>query len=121
MRPDHYNVAVARPLEKSEKRVRAKKQRESHTAVTVGEKLLYLFSVIVCVILALLVLSKYARVNELNVALEETKTAVEEAHKVNFKLETEKKRLEDVERIRKFAESNGMELTAPKYLPSIRP
>ncbi|MFC7442321.1 cell division protein FtsL [Laceyella putida] len=121
MRRDQYNVAVARPLEKPYTRVRDKKQREPRTAVTVGEKLLYLFSVVVCVALALVVLSKYAKVNELNVALEEAKTAVEEAHKVNFKLEAEKKKLEDVERIRKFAESNGLELTAPKYLPSIRP
>ncbi|PRZ16987.1 cell division protein FtsL [Laceyella sediminis] len=121
MRRDQYNVAVARPFEKPYTKVRDKKQKAPRTTVTMGEKLLYLSSVIVCVALALVVLSKYAKVNELNVALQETNAAIEEAHKVNFKLETEKKKLADVERIRKFAESNGLELTTPKYLPSIRP
>lgn len=120
MRENRSNVAVARPLTDSTAAVK-KKKKPLLKGLPIGEKLLYLFSILVCVTLALTVISGYAKITELNVAIQKTENEIKQAQKVNLKLETEKKKLGSVERIREFAESKGLELNAPKVLPSIQP
>ncbi|MGA8943202.1 MAG: cell division protein FtsL [Thermoactinomyces sp.] len=120
MREDRFNAAVARPLDKPYTR-KKKKRLAPLKALPTGEKLLYLFTVIVCVAMAVIVLSRFAKVTELNVAIQNTEQEIKKAEKEIQQLETESSQLRSVERIRKFAEQKGLELTAPKYLPSIRP
>lgn len=120
MREDRFNTAVARPLDKPYTKKR-KKRLAPLKALPTGEKLLYLFTVIVCVALAVIVLSRFAKVSELNVAIQNTELEIQKVEKNIQKLEIESNKLKSVERIRKFAEQKGLELTAPKYLPSILP
>ena len=54
-------------------------------------------------------------------AIQNTELEIEKVEKENLQLETEANKLRSVERIRKFAEQKGLELTAPKYLPSTSP
>lgn len=86
-----------------------------------AEKLLYLVSVILCVFLASIILTRYAKVIELNVMIRETETRIEKTKEVNLQLESEKEKLGSVERIRKFAEENGLQQKSTKMIPSIRP
>jgi cell division protein FtsL len=123
MKEDRWNVAVARPLTPAaqERKKRESKQQPLLKGLPVGEKLLYLSSVVVCVTLITTVISQYARATELSVHIQKTEQQIEKAQKVNLQLETEKKNLESAERIRQFAESKGLELKTPKILPSIQP
>ena len=86
-----------------------------------AEKLLYLVSVILCVFLASIIVTRYAKVIELNAMIRETEAKVEKTKEVNLQLESEKEKLESVERIRKFAEENGLQHKFTKVIPSIRP
>ncbi len=86
-----------------------------------AEKLLYLVSVILCVFLASIIVTRYAKVIELNAMIRETEAKVEKTKEVNLQLESEKEKLESVERIRKFAEENGLQPNSTKVIPSIRP
>ena len=119
MRENQGNVALAVPVRRKQEPVRATKHLKTY--LTVGEKLLYLFSVVICVLLALVVLSKYARVAELNVSIHHVAQQVDQTKKVNLQLESEKKKLGSVERVRKFAENQGLQLKGSKTLPPIRP
>ncbi|MCS1350617.1 cell division protein FtsL [Mechercharimyces sp. CAU 1602] len=84
-----------------------------------GEKVLYLFSVLVCVALALTVLSRHATVNEWNVKIHKKQQQVEEAQQLNQDLVTDKKELTRIERIQQFARTQGMiETDDMKRLPS---
>lgn len=86
-----------------------------------AEKLLYLVSVILCVFLASIILTRYAKVMELNAMIRETETKLEKTREVNLQLESEKEKLKSVERIRQFAEENGLQQKSTKMIPSIRP
>lgn len=121
MRENRWNEAVARPLDFGSE-VQKKRQKLSPLkTLPVSEKLIYLFSVVLCVCLALIVLSRYAKVTELSVAIQKTQIQIEEREKQQLQLKMEKNKLQSVERIRKFAESQGLELSSPKLLPSVRP
>jgi cell division protein FtsL len=121
MREDRFHAATARPLERPYTETNKKRAKSPSKALPVGEKMLYLFSVIVCVALAVSVLSRYAKATELNVAIRNTELEISKTQKENLQLESEIRKLRSVERIQQFAESKGLQLTAPKYLPSIRP
>jgi cell division protein FtsL len=121
MRADRFHGSAAKQLHKPYRGERKQKKPTPFKAFPTGERLLYLFSVILCVALAVLVLSRYAKVSELNVAIQNTELEIEKVEKENLQLETEANKLRSVERIRKFAEQKGLELTAPKYLPSTSP
>ncbi|SFJ04841.1 cell division protein FtsL [Thermoflavimicrobium dichotomicum] len=124
MRENRGNVAVALPYRQGSTATKPKQNRRPHFQViglTTGEKVLYLLSVVVCVALALAVLSQYAEVTELNASINQTETEIRKAKEVNLQLDTEKKKLENTERIRDFAEKNGLYLDTVKSIPSIQP
>lgn len=83
-------------------------KRQPQVGFPAGEKLLYLASLILCVALASGVLSQYAKAAEVNLKLQQVErqaAAVEEendAHRERIHA------LKSGERIRQFAEENGM-------------
>ncbi|MBA4494254.1 cell division protein FtsL [Paenactinomyces guangxiensis] len=122
MREARGNVAVARSLSAPASAVRPKREKKPLLkGFTVGEKLLYLFSIFICVALAIAVISRYVAITELNVAVHKTEKKIEETKKVNENLRTKKEELGSTERISKFAESKGLKLKPPKVLPSVQP
>lgn len=122
MRKIQGNVALVFPVDKSkELEQKGKHPRLLSKGLPMGEKLLYLFSVILCVVLASIILTRYAKVTELNMAIREAEVKIETAKQVNLQLESEKEKLGNVERIRKYAEEQGFELKSSKQLPVIRP
>lgn len=111
MRENQGSAAVA--LDYQVAAEEKKKKNLIRQGISASEKLLYLLSVVVCVALASLVLSLYARVTETNVQIQKQKREVERLQEVNRQLETEQRELSRGERIRKFAEERGM---VPKVL-----
>ncbi|WP_044642468.1 cell division protein FtsL [Risungbinella massiliensis] len=118
MREQRGNVAVAmKPMEQDNSQVSPKRRiRPLLKGLTAREKLLYLSSVVVCVGLAIGVISQYAKVTELSVSIQNTENEIQQIKEVNLQLETEKKRLGSVERIRQFAKENGL-----TFIPNIAP
>lgn len=121
MREHSWNTAVARQLPSPiiEQDVFRKKQSQGlPKGVPIGEKVLYLLSVIICVSLALVVIAKHARVTELNLSIRNIETQIHDTNKLNLQLEAQKEQRSSIEAIRNFAEEKGLELSLPKILPS---
>lgn len=123
MREEQGNVALVFPMGKSKEWGQPSKRprRFLSKGLPLGEKLLYLASVMLCVFLASIILTRYAKVTELNVLIRDTEMKIEKTKEVNLQLESEKEKLGSVERIRKFAEDHGLELKSTKMIPSIGP
>ena len=123
MRENQGNVALVFPSRKSRdwKPINRNPRRILKKGLPMAEKLLYLVSVILCVFMASIILTRYAKVIELNAMIRETETKIEKTKEVNLQLESEKERLKSIERIRKFAEENGLKQKSTKIIPSIGP
>ena len=101
--------SAARAVAFEEAAVKKKKRRLLQAkGLPASEKLLYLFSVVVCVALAALVISQYAEVTELNVEIQKVEEEAKKIMEINRQLEAEKNMLSSGERIRQFAETRGM-------------
>lgn len=117
MRKERGNVAVAIQYPKTTTGTRKKRKvRQRIKRLPASEKILYLCSIIICVALAVVVVSRYAVVAELNVAIEKQSEAIQQTKEVNLQLESDIKELSSIERIREFAKEHGL-----KLIPSIRP
>jgi cell division protein FtsL len=122
MRENRWNTATARTIIDSGAKPRARERKAPLLkGLPVGEKLLYLASVVVGVALLSSVLAQYARVTELGVAIRQTEKAIEKTRRTQLQLESERMKLTSPEKIREFAESHGLELTDPKFIPKLRP
>ncbi|MFC4076539.1 cell division protein FtsL [Salinithrix halophila] len=108
MREYRGNTSVAYQLESQPKVAAQRESRPLRRGLPAGEKILYLFSVIICVALASLVLSRYAAVAELNVKLQKVEQETVQLQDTNQQLESEQKELKSGERIRRYAEDKGM-------------
>lgn len=118
MRQERGNVAVARPLTPTSTQVKTKKQ-PLIKGLTVQEKLLYIGSIIMCVSLTVLVVSRFAETTELNLAIQQTEKEIQQAKEVNLQMETEKNKLQSEVRIRQFAEQQGLQLIDSKKIPAV--
>jgi cell division protein FtsL len=77
-------------------------------SLPVQEKLLYLFTVLICVVVAGVIIFRYAQIYDMNLQITQLN---KEYQTINVELEEMKKQVEmlnDPERIRKLAESQGM-------------
>ncbi|TCP70434.1 cell division protein FtsL [Baia soyae] len=119
MRQERGNVAVARPLTptSTSTQVKAKKQ-PLIKGLTVPEKLLYIGSVIICVALTVLVVSRYAETAELNLAIQKADKEIQQVKEANLQLEAEKNKLQSDARIRQYAEQNGLQIIESKKISS---
>ncbi|WP_124727715.1 hypothetical protein [Staphylospora marina] len=120
MRENRWNTATAMKITRPEPK-RNVKRKPLFKGLPVGEKLLYLSSVIIGVAMLSSVLSQHARVTELAVEIRQLDKQIEETERAKLKLETEKMQLTSPEQIRQFAESRGLELTDPKFIPKVKP
>lgn len=123
VRKEQGNTALVFPVGKSEKwrQPRKRSRRILNKGLPMSEKLLYLASVILCVVLASIILTRYAKVTELSMAIRETELKIEKSQEVNLQLETEKEKLGSIDRIRQYAEEHGLKWKGSKNIPSIRP
>jgi cell division protein FtsL len=85
-----------------------KKIVKTRKSIPVQEKLLYMFTVLMCVVVAGVIILRYAQIYDMNI---EIKKLNNEYQTMNVEMEDLKKQVEmlsDPERIRKLAESQGM-------------
>jgi cell division protein FtsL len=104
------NLAL-QPKQKQEDQtevVHTKRVVVTRRSLPVQEKLLYLFTVLVCVVVAGVIISRYAQIYTMNVEIKQLNSNLKT---VSVELEDLKKQVEtlgDPERIRKLAETQGM-------------
>lgn len=85
-----------------------KKVVVTRKSIPVQEKLLYLFTVLICVVVAGVIIFRYAQIYDMNL---EIKQLNNDYQTMNVEMEELKKQVEmlsDPERIRKMAETQGM-------------
>jgi cell division protein FtsL len=81
---------------------------KTRKSLPVQEKLLYMFTVLMCVVVAGVIIFRYAQIYDMNLDIKNLKS---EYQTMNIEMEDLKKQVEmlsDPERIRKIAESQGM-------------
>ncbi|RJE90777.1 cell division protein FtsL [Paenibacillus sp. 1011MAR3C5] len=77
-------------------------------SLPVQEKLLYLFTVIICVVVAGIIISRYAHIYDMNLHIKQLNTENQTLNVEMAELKRQVEMLGDPERIRKLAESQGM-------------
>lgn len=88
--------------------VETKRVVVTRRSLPVQEKLLYLLTVLICVVVAGVIISRYAQIYSMNVEMKQMNSNLKT---VSVEMEDLKKQVEtlgDPERIRKLAESQGM-------------
>ncbi|MCU6709476.1 cell division protein FtsL [Paenibacillus sp. J5C_2022] len=104
------NLALKPKQKPQERHVYRESKRKviKRKSLPVGEKLLYLFTVIVCVAIASVIIFRYAQIYDMNL---QNKRVSTEAQTLNTEIADLKRQVEmlsDPERIRKLAEEQGM-------------
>lgn len=77
-------------------------------ALPVQEKLLYLFTVLVCVVVAGVIIFRYAQIYDMNLRIKQLNTEYQTMTVEMADLKKQVEMLSDPERIRKLAETQGM-------------
>lgn len=104
------NLAL-QPKRKQDRQPEIKEKKRvvvTRKSLPVQEKLLYMFTVVICVIVAGVIISRYAQIYSMNLEIKQLNS---DYQAVNVELEDLKKQVEmlsDPERIRKLAETQGM-------------
>ncbi|MFC5703603.1 cell division protein FtsL [Cohnella faecalis] len=96
LRPERAPEETVKPVRETYKVV---KKRQ----LPIGEKLLYLLTVAVLVIVACVILNRYAQIYEMNRTIQQQKAQVEQLTTQTKELQREVERLSDPERISDFA------------------
>jgi len=105
------NISNALVYDIYEERLESKNKsnyKKRVVGLTTGEKLFYLFSVIVCIFFCILIVSNYLKITQLSFAISKADMTLKELTRQNLLLEAEVKKLSSVENIRKFAENKGL-------------
>lgn len=107
---NYGNLAVApKRKEREEYVIREKKTKVVRKKpIPVKEKLTYLFVVFLCVTIASLIIYRYTEIYKLNLQAKQINTEMQEMTIEVQQLQREVQTLKEPERIRKFAESQGM-------------
>ncbi|MEB3100637.1 cell division protein FtsL [Ferviditalea candida] len=104
----HGNLAVE---ERTGKKVRVREKRSvvyRSKALPLQEKLLYLLTMVVCVVLAGLIIWRYAQIYEVNTKIQKIENQIETLQNENKKLKLEVNRLQDPKRLIEKAKELGL-------------
>ncbi|MFC6331369.1 cell division protein FtsL [Paenibacillus septentrionalis] len=107
----HYGNLAVKPKRKQQEEYVIRETRKKvvkRKSIPVGEKLLYLMTVLVCVIVASIIISRYADIYNINLHIKQVNSEMQSMQLDVQQLEREVQTLNDPERIRKYAESQGM-------------
>ncbi|MFD0960312.1 cell division protein FtsL [Paenibacillus chungangensis] len=104
------NLALKPKQKPQERHVYRESKRKviKRKSLPVGEKLLYLFTVIVCVAIASVIIFRYAQIYDMNLQIKRVSTEAQTLNTELADLQRQVEMLSDPERIRKMAEQQGM-------------
>jgi cell division protein FtsL len=98
----YYGNLALRPERKPQESQRPEREREKvirRRTLPIGEKLLYLFTVVVCAVVAGLIIYRYAEIYQMNREIQEMNRQYEQTTGQTKELQREVERLSDPKRI----------------------
>ncbi|SMO48219.1 cell division protein FtsL [Melghirimyces algeriensis] len=108
MREYRGNTAIAYQPEPQPRILPKKKKRVQRKELPAREKILYMVSIVIFVVLASGILSRYAEVAELHMELQKMERQTAQLEEGNKHLQKKKNELRSADRIRQFAREKGM-------------
>lgn len=119
----HGNLAVDERNQRNRK-TSIQEQRRNVTRkkaiFTREEKWLYLITVLACVIVAVVVISRYAQVYELNTEIKRIQNEMRQLERETSKLKIEMARLGGMEQMQRTGEDQGMHMASDDQMIKIR-
>ncbi|MDB4866830.1 MAG: cell division initiation protein [Cohnella sp.] len=107
LRPERKPQETVQPVRHKEKVIRRRQ-------LPLGEKLLYLFTIAVCVIVACLILNRYAQLYQMNRHIQEMNRQYEQTTVQMKEMQREVERLKDPQLIMNKAKAMGMVQIDPR-------
>jgi cell division protein FtsL len=116
-----YRDNLARPLKKSQESASYKQQQSSarseQAKAQAREKLLWLATILVCIVVALGLVGRYASMVSLNYEVQEQKKQLQALQDERLKLEQQMLELQSAERIKSYAANKlGMKPVQPNQI-----
>jgi cell division protein FtsL len=105
----HGNLAVAKEHKPKAKYIEKTKVVRRRAAIPAQEKLLYLFVIVLCVIIAGSVIWKYAQIYDLQTKIQQIEREMERLEKENQSLKLEVNRLKEPKRLIELGKALGLQ------------
>lgn len=107
----HYGNLAVKPKRKEQEEYIIRETRKKvvrRKSIPVGEKLLYLMTVLVGVVIASVIIFRYADIYDINLHIKQVNSEMQGMEIQMQQLERQVQALSNPERIREFAEAQGM-------------
>ncbi|MFS1513478.1 cell division protein FtsL [Chengkuizengella sp. SCS-71B] len=115
------NLAVQEDVNRNVYRKKTQTTVNRKKAISAPEKLLYLVSIIMCVVIAGFVIFKNAQIYETNTKIQQISFDIQQLEKENKNLKLEVRKMEDPKRLIEYAESFNFALTDEANVLQISP
>jgi cell division protein FtsL len=102
------------PVQEQRRQVTRKK-----ASIPPQEKLLYMVTILVCVIVAVFIVSGYAKIYEVNTQIKDAKKELQQLEQENSTLSIQKSKLGGLEQMQKTGEETGLQLASDDELIKI--
>lgn len=119
----HGNLAVDDRHQQNRKHSMQQQRRNVNRKKAVippQEKILYLVALAACVIVGIIIVSRYAQIYELNTQIKNIKNEMRQLQQDNSKLKIEISRLGGMEQMQQTGEDNGMHMASDDQMIKIR-
>ncbi len=119
----HGNLAVDERSQRNRKTSIQEHRRNvtrKKAVIPPQEKLLYLITVLVCVIVSIVIISRYAQIYELNTEIKKIQNEMRQLERDNSKLKIEISRLGGMEQMQQTGEDQGMHMASDDQMIKIR-
>ncbi len=118
----HGNLAVDDRNSRNRKHSMQQQRRNVNrkkAVIPAQEKILYMVAVLACVIVSVVIVSRYAQIYELNTQIKQIKNEMRQLEQDNSKLKIEMSRLGGMEQMQQTGEDNGMHMASDDQMIKI--
>jgi cell division protein FtsL len=118
----HGNLAMEEQVNR-EQTIRIKETKKKvyrKRAIPTQEKLVYLFTVVLCVIVAGTIIWRYAQIYEMNTNIHTIETQIKQLQAENDILKQQWNKANDPDRLRKEAEETGLSIIDPDTISHVQ-
>lgn len=115
------NLALKQEVENNPTQSTAKRKRKTKPTIPLGEKMLYLASILACVVVAGAVLWQYAQIYSINTRIQQVEKEIRLLEKENNALQLEGQRLQEPKRLLEYGKELGFVPTSEEAVIPVSP